>query len=94
MKLLKFHAPWCGPCKAFAPTIEKVSAEMNLEVEDVNVDGGVTEERVTEFRVMGVPTVVLLDDDGDELSRITGQKSEKEFKEWLQEAKDSDTISL
>jgi len=61
MKLLKFHALWCGPCKMLTKVMDDI--EFPYEVEVVNVDHN--EELVSKYNVRGVPTLVLLDDDGN-----------------------------
>ena len=38
MKVIKFYADWCGPCKTYAPVFDKVVKELNVEYENINVD--------------------------------------------------------
>jgi thioredoxin 1 len=73
MKYLYFSAPWCGPCKAFSPIMEQVAQE--IPVQKVNVDD--ENSLATQYAVRSVPTIVLVDQNGTELSRHVGiqQKS-------------------
>ena len=38
MKLLKFHAEWCGPCKAMTALIENIREQIKIPIEEINVD--------------------------------------------------------
>lgn len=59
--LLDFWATWCGPCRMVSPTIEEVAKETtDLKVGKVNVDE--QPELAKSFRVMSIPTLVVLKD--------------------------------
>lgn len=60
--LYRFHAEWCMPCKASAPAWEAFKQHNpSLQFQDVDVD--MNEEVVTQFGIMSVPTLVLVEDD-------------------------------
>ena len=58
--LIDFWAEWCGPCKMLAPVIAELAEEYEgtVKVCKVNVDN--ESELATQFRVMSIPTVVVL----------------------------------
>jgi len=62
LKLLDFHALWCGPCKAMKPIIEEIREDYpNVEVEFIDADVNV--ELTGKYGIMSVPTFILLKDD-------------------------------
>ena len=73
MKYLYFSAPWCGPCRMFGPIMEEVSKE--IPVQKINVDD--ENDLAMQYGVRSVPTIVLVNESGKELSRHVGvqQKS-------------------
>ena len=68
--LIDFYADWCGPCKMLAPVIEEIAAEAGgYLVGKVNVDEA--PELAEEFRVMSIPTLIVLRG-GREVARAVG----------------------
>lgn len=65
MKLLKFYASWCQPCKRLTSFLETQS--LALELEEINVEDNAM--LASQYDVMSVPVLVLLDDEGNEVAR-------------------------
>lgn len=59
--LVDFFATWCGPCKAFAPTLDAVAQAYEGRVDVVKVDVDAEPELARQFRVMSIPTLVLME---------------------------------
>lgn len=81
MKVLKFYADWCGPCKALSRVLEKV--QVNTPIEEVNIDDNV--EVASKYGIRGVPTCVLVDDTGKEVGRRVGMMNEQQFRDFIGE---------
>lgn len=67
MKLLKFQATWCQPCKALSKSLSTV--DLGVDIEEIDIEQ--SRDLVADYGVRSVPTLVLLKD-GVELSRIVG----------------------
>lgn len=77
MKILRFTASWCGPCKSLAMNLEEANLQIPIEVVDIDIHSDVA----VEYGVRGVPTLVMLDEN-IEVKRLVGSKTVKELKEW------------
>jgi thioredoxin 1 len=78
MKILRFTASWCGPCKTLAKNLEESNISIPIEVVDVDVQSDIA----VEYGIRGVPTLVLLDEN-IEVKRLVGSKTVAELKEWV-----------
>lgn len=74
MKVLKFYATWCGPCKGMSMMLRNVD---NLpEIEEVDIDENT--ELTTQYGIRSVPTLVKLDESGAEIDRYAGGATDRE----------------
>jgi thioredoxin 1 len=56
--IVDFWAPWCGPCRSFAPTYEKVSEDHpNIVFAKVNTE--VEQEIAGHFQIRSIPTLMI-----------------------------------
>ena len=81
-KVLKFWAPWCGPCRMYAPTFDKVAEKYNGQVEFVNVNVDEDQELASQYNVRSIPHTVLIKEDGTVLPK-TGLLSETDLEELV-----------
>jgi thioredoxin len=59
--LVDWWAPWCGPCRAFAPTYEAV-AEANPDVTFAKVNTDEEQELAGAFQIRSIPTLMVFRD--------------------------------
>lgn len=59
--LVNFEAEWCGPCSALNMKLEDVKKKMK-NVKFVSIDVDTNPELVEEFKLKGVPTLVVYKD--------------------------------
>ena len=81
MKLLKFSASWCGPCKALSNTIANMG-ELPVVMEEIDIDENMDMAR--QYGVRGVPTCVLVDEDGTVIDTKVGAMSAAQLTAFLE----------
>ena len=79
-KIIKFWAPWCGPCRMYAPTFDKVAEKYEGQVETVNVNVDEDKQLSAEYNVRSIPMTVLIKEDGTKVGK-TGALSATELEE-------------
>lgn len=69
--LIDFTATWCGPCKALAPTIDKLALKYEGRLRVVKLDIDNSPNTPSRLGIRGVPTVILFKG-GQEVARHVG----------------------
>jgi len=59
--IVDYWAPWCGPCRGFAPVFEKV-AEKNPDVVFAKVNTDEEQEIASHFQIRSIPTLMVFRD--------------------------------
>ena len=80
-KILRFTASWCGPCKAMATILESIKDDIKVPVEVVDID--VFPEVAANYYVRSVPTLILVNELGETIKKMSGVRSEPVLREWL-----------
>jgi thioredoxin len=78
--IVDFWAPWCGPCRMVAPTLDKLAKEYagKLLVAKVNTDEN--PEWANKYGVQGIPTMLFVAG-GKIIHRQVGALSEPDLRD-------------
>lgn len=90
--LLDVYATWCGPChrldeEVFPTSIVGEAAEGMVALK-IDAESGEGPALVERFHVVGYPTVLVLDAQGQEIDRIFGFQPAEEFAATLRSYRD------
>ncbi len=58
--VVDFWAPWCGPCRMVAPTLEKLAKEYSDKILIAKVNTDENPEWASRYGVQGIPTMLLI----------------------------------
>lgn len=90
MNILKFFGSWCNPCKTLSKNLE----DAGIEHKSIDVDEN--EELTEKYNVMSVPTIVVLDEDDNEVGRFIGSRTKeqllKELKKYEVQSSEKDNL--
>lgn len=81
MKLLKFHATWCQPCKVLSKVIDGAKDSITIPVVEIDIDENIDSAKI--YGVRSVPTLVIVDDNDKTIRTKTGTMNEKQLMEFL-----------
>lgn len=81
MKVIKFQASWCQPCKMLSHVVEGAKDKITTPIEEIDIDENM--EMARTFNVRGVPTMVVVDDDGKVIRTRSGYMNESQLLEFI-----------
>ncbi len=71
--LVDFWAPWCGPCRAVAPTVDAIAQEFSGRLKVVKLNTDESGRVATEYGVISIPTLMVFKD-GTMVERVMGNR--------------------
>lgn len=80
MRFLDFSAPWCGQCKVQASKLKTTPIE-NVKVEEINCEE--QEDLASKYGVRNLPTMILVDDEGNEIKKWVGITPPQKINEFI-----------
>ena len=79
MKILRFTASWCEPCKALSKTIDRIDTEVPIQVIDIDKES----ELAQHFGIRSVPTLIKIDEDKKEVERLVGMQTQADLDKFI-----------
>lgn len=83
--VVDFWAPWCSPCRSFAPTFEASSGQYTGKVVFVKLNSDNNQHMAAQLGIRGIPTVVVFKN-GTEVARQSGAMLREHFNQWLEQS--------
>ncbi|MBK6005813.1 thioredoxin [Ramlibacter ginsenosidimutans] len=80
--LVDFWAPWCGPCKALGPILEKLETAYGGGFKLVKINSDEEQQLAGAFGIRSIPTVILLKN-GQPVDGFMGALPEGQVREFL-----------
>jgi thioredoxin 1 len=78
-----FFAEWCGPCKAMAPALEQVAAEMHGKIKVVKLDVDQNPDTTQKYRIQAMPTLIIFKDGKVAAQRVGALVQKKQLQDWI-----------
>ena len=82
--LVDFWAPWCGPCKMLAPTLEEISQENDGKIKIVKINVDNNQETAAKFEIKSIPTMIIFNK-GELKNQIVGSLPKEQIKKAILE---------
>lgn len=86
MKVYKFSAIYCGPCRMYASTFKKIKEEYKDRVEFLEIDIDQDEALTKQFNISSIPTTVLVDNENNEIGRYNEIIDEQKLRNLIDDA--------
>ena len=80
--LVDCWAPWCGPCKSFAPIFTQAAAELEPRYRLAKLNTEQQQAIAGRWQIRSIPTLILFKA-GKEVDRVSGALSLTQLKQWL-----------
>lgn len=83
--IVDFWAPWCGPCKNFAPTFSQAAAQMEPKARFIKINTEIEQQVAGQFNIRSIPTLAIFKA-GQEITRVSGAMDLGGFTQWVNQS--------
>jgi thioredoxin 1 len=80
--LVDFWAPWCGPCKAIAPTVEQLAKDFGGQIKFTKCNVDDNPITPAKYGIRAIPTLIFFKG-GEVADQITGMVAKAKLEEAI-----------
>lgn len=81
MKLVKYQSAWCQSCKTQTSLLNTIDLG-DIILEQIDIDN-LDMQQLSKVKVHGIPTLILYDNQGNEIKRKSGALTKKQLEVFL-----------
>ena len=83
--LINCWAPWCGPCKSFAPVFKQAAEILEPKIRLATLNTEAVPSIAQRWAIRSIPTLILFRQ-GKEVQRASGAMSLPQLQQWMRSA--------
>ena len=82
LKLIKFWAEQCNPCKSMDPIVREAIEDTNLELVNINIDNDQGMDMVRKYKIRQIPALLLVKEN-EVVDKLIGSHSLASVKAFI-----------